>query len=294
MENLFKTKIKENEKMSKHTTFKTGGYAKYYIEITDSKEFIEAITWAKENNLSYFIIGNGSNLLISDKGYDGLIINTSRYNSIKLIGENIVEACCGCLLSDISAFALRNSLTNFEFASGIPGTLGGAIFMNAGAYGEEIKDILLDVNILNKDLSIKNIKASDLNLGYRYSNIEAKNQIILSAHLSLKKGKSEDIKNKIKDLNFRRRDKQPLEYPSAGSTFKRPKGYFAGKLISDANLRGYMIGGACVSTKHAGFVINKNDASSTDIYNLISYIQMVVKEKFNVNLEREVRLLGEF
>lgn len=287
-------KVKEYEDMSKHITFKAGGKARFYVEVESEEELINFIKYCQKANLNYFILGRGSDLLVSDKGYEGIIISTIYLNKIKLLDKNIIEADAGATLADIALFSLENELSGFEFASGIPGTLGGAVFMNAGAYDGEIKDILLEIKVLEEDLSISYIEASKLDLAYRYSNIEKKKQIVLAARLQLQKGKYEEIRAKINDLDFRRRDKQPLEYPSAGSTFKRPKGYFAGKLISDSGLMGYKIGDAEVSTKHAGFVINKGSASASDIYKLICYIQKVVKEKYNVELEREVRLLGEF
>lgn len=287
-------KVKEYEDMSKHITFKAGGKARFYVEVESEEELIKFIKYCQKANLNYFILGRGSDLLVSDKGYEGIIISTIYLNKIKLLGKNIIEADAGATMADIALFSLENELSGFEFASGIPGTLGGAVFMNAGAYDGEMKDILLEIKVLEEDLSISYIEASKLDLAYRYSNIEKKKQIVLAARLQLQKGKYEEIRAKINDLDFRRRDKQPLEYPSAGSTFKRPKGYFAGKLISDSGLMGYKIGDAEVSTKHAGFVINKGSASASDIYKLICYIQKVVKEKYNVELEREVRLLGEF
>lgn len=287
-------KVKEYEDMSKHITFRAGGKARFYVEVESEEELIKFIKYCQKANLNYFILGRGSDLLVSDKGYEGIIISTIYLNKIKLLDKNIIEADAGATLADIALFSLENELSGFEFASGIPGTLGGAVFMNAGAYDGEIKDILLEIKVLEEDLSISYIEASKLDLAYRYSNIEKKKQIVLAARLQLQKGKYEEIRAKINDLDFRRRDKQPLEYPSAGSTFKRPKGYFAGKLISDSGLMGYKIGDAEVSTKHAGFVINKGSASASDIYKLICYIQKVVKEKYNVELEREVRLLGEF
>lgn len=287
-------KVKEYEDMSKHITFRAGGKARFYVEVESEEELIKFIKYCQKANLNYFILGRGSDLLVSDKGYEGIIISTIYLNKIKLLDKNIIEADAGATLADIALFSLENELSGFEFASGIPGTLGGAVFMNAGAYDGEMKDILLEIKVLEEDLSISYIEASKLDLAYRYSNIEKKKQIVLAARLQLQKGKYEEIRAKINDLDFRRRDKQPLEYPSAGSTFKRPKGYFAGKLISDSGLMGYKIGDAEVSTKHAGFVINKGSASASDIYKLICYIQKVVKEKYNVELEREVRLLGEF
>ena len=286
--------VKEYEDMSKHITFKAGGKARFYIEVDTEEELVKLVKYCKENKLKYFILGNGSDLLVSDKGYDGIIISTIKLKDMRIIDKNSIEVSAGVLMSDIAKFTLENELSGFEFASGIPGTLGGAVFMNAGAYDGEMKDILTEVKILEDDLSIAYIDASLLDLSYRYSNIEEKNRVVLAARLRLKKDKYNNIKFKMDDLEFKRKEKQPLEYPSAGSTFKRPKGYFAGKLISDVGLMGYHIGDAGVSTKHAGFVINKGNASASEIYSLICHIQKEVTEKFGVELEREVRLLGEF
>lgn len=283
-----------NESMKEHTTFKVGGEAKYFSSPSEINELISLIKFAKENNIEYFILGKGSDLLVSDSGFAGLIISTKNFSNISLLNETTLEVGAGLKMRDISDFALENNLTGFEFAAGIPGSLGGAVFMNAGAYDGEMKDVLVSVKVLEANLNVKELDLSELDFSYRFSNINEKKRIVLSAKISLKKGEYEKIKEKVEELDFRRKDKQPLDYPSAGSTFKRPKGYFAGKLISDANLQGFCIGDACVSTKHAGFIINRKNALAKDVYSLIKHVQNIVFEKFGVELEPEVKFLGEF
>lgn len=245
----------------------------------------------KKGNLKYYIFGKGSNILADDKGYDGVIISTVCLNNSITHEGNIIEAGAGEGLDKISDYAMENSLTGFEFACGIPGSLGGAIVMNAGAYGGEMSNVLTKVKVLCADGSIKWKNVSELDLGYRKSNILANNEIVLAAKLKLAYGNRDEIRAQIEDLNNRRSEKQPLEYPSAGSTFKRPEGYFAGKLIDDAGLRGFRLGGAAVSQKHCGFVINYDNASSDDIKKLIEHIKREVYEKFGVKLECEVRMI---
>ena len=245
----------------------------------------------KKGNLKYYIFGKGSNILADDKGYDGVIISTVCLNNSITHESNIIEAGAGLGLDKISDYAMENSLTGFEFACGIPGSLGGAIVMNAGAYGGEMSNVLTKVKVLCADGSIKWKDVSELDLGYRKSNILANKEIVLAAKLKLEHGNKDEIRAQIEDLNNRRSEKQPLEYPSAGSTFKRPEGYFAGKLIDDAGLRGFRLGGAAVSQKHCGFVINYDNASSDDIKKLIEHIKKEVCEKFGVKLECEVRMI---
>lgn len=287
-------RLKLNESMAKHTTFKTGGNAEAYVKPYTQEELVNIINTCRENNIRYFILGNGSDMLVSDKGYAGLIISTSELKKISRLSENLIEAESGIPLSELSKEIAAFSLKGFEFASGIPGTLGGAVVMNAGAYGPEMIDVLREVKILEKDGTVHWLKPAELELSYRHSNIVEKNRTVLAARIELGEGDYDEIMSIINELTDKRRQKQPLEYPSAGSTFKRPQGYFAGKLISDAGLAGYRVGGACVSTKHCGFVINESNATSTDVYNLICDVQRIVKEKFGVELEREVKLLGEF
>ena len=285
--------IIENEPLSKHTTFRIGGPARYFLTPDSEDALKEAILTCKEHNAHFYIIGNGSNLLVSDKGYDGIVIK---------IGENFREIRCesdriyataGATLAGIAQIALKNSLTGFEFAAGIPGTLGGALVMNAGAYGGEMKQVVESAKLLDSDGNLVVLSNEELELGYRTSVIPKKGYIVLSAVIKLDYTEnSEAIRERMVELAAQRRDKQPLEYPSAGSTFKRPEGYFAGKLIMDADLRGYTVGQAAVSEKHCGFVINKGGATADDVMRLIADVRATVLEKFGVELEPEVKLLG--
>lgn len=282
------------EPMSGHTTFRTGGPADIFIMPKSLEEVKASIEILQKHHIPILVIGNGSNLLVSDKGIRGAVLHIGgRMSEISVDGETIY-AQGGVLLSTLSAKAAENSLTGLEFASGIPGSLGGAVTMNAGAYGGEIKDVLVSADVLTKELEVKTILAEDLHLSYRHSVLPEKEYILLNATLRLKKGNLDEIRNKMKELGEQRREKQPLQFPSAGSTFKRPEGYFAGKLIQDADLKGKSIGGAQVSEKHAGFVINKGNATTQDILDLISFCQQTVFDKFGVSLETEVKIVGEF
>ncbi len=285
--------VLDNEPMMKHTTFRTGGPAKRFIKI-ESVEDILKISNDSEYSDDFLIIGNGSNLLVSDKGIDTTVIQIyDEFNSISLIDDVTIHADAGALLSKVAVFARDNSLTGFEFASGIPGTAGGAVFMNAGAYGGEMKDCVVKVYAVTdgKEVVFTN---EEMKFGYRESIAMQKNMIITGVDIRLQKGDKDSITAMMNDLNGRRREKQPLEYSSAGSTFKRPEGYFAGKLIMDSGLAGYSVGDAEVSEKHCGFVINKGHATSDEIYKLICNVQDIVKEKTGIMLETEVRLIGEF
>lgn len=273
--------------MAKHTTFKTGGTAAFLVT-PENKEQICELT-KKLKDIPHIVIGNGSNLLFADGEYDGVVIEiSSNFKDIQVDGDKII-AQSGALLSKIANIALKNSLAGFEFASGIPGTIGGAVYMNAGAYGGEMKDVITEVACIDRDGNIKIIK--DFDFSYRHSVFESADLIVLEVTIALQKGDASKIKDDMKGLNERRREKQPLEYPSAGSTFKRPTGYFAGKLIEDAGLKGYRIGGAMVSEKHAGFVINYDNATASDIIKLMEHIKNTVHEKFGVELEPEVKII---
>lgn len=283
-----------DEPMYKHTTFKVGGKADYYIIPQTIEEIRELVLFLKSTDVLFCVIGNGSNLLVSDKGYPGAIIQISgNFNRIE-VNQTSIKAQAGALLSDIAAKACKAGLKNFEFAAGIPGTIGGAAVMNAGAYGGEMKQVLTSVTVTDQDGNIIKLSNEELNLGYRTSIIGPNHYTVLEVDIGLEYGDSDIIKQLIEDYEQRRADKQPLEFPSAGSTFKRPEGYFAGKLIMDAGLRGFSIGGAQVSEKHCGFVINKGDATANDIITLIRYVQNKVWEQFKVKLETEVKMLGEF
>ena len=281
------------EPMKLHTTFRIGGPADYLIYLENEDQLCRIQKYLRLVDVPYTVIGNGSNLLVSDQGFPGVIISTAKFDKLEVVGET-VTAGAGVLLSKLANTAYKAGLTGLEFAAGIPGSVGGAAVMNAGAYGGEMKHVLRSVTVLTKDGEVKKLLAEELELGYRTSVIPKCGYLVLEAEFALKEGNPEEIKAVMDDLAGRRKDKQPLEYPSAGSTFKRPEGYFAGKLIEDAGLKGFSVGGAEVSEKHAGFVINKKDATASDIYNLCKEVERRVLEKFGVSLEMEVKLLGEF
>ena len=286
--------VKVNEPMNKHTTFRVGGPADYFLTPENVEQVQKVVIFLKENNIPYYIVGNGSNLLVGDLGYRGAIIQIyQKMNQIRTDGEYIyVDA--GALLSKIAAEALSKELTGFEFASGIPGTLGGAVMMNAGAYGGEIKQVIQEATVLTQAGEIVKRTVDEMELSYRSSIFSKNGDIVLSAVLKLEKGNKETIRARMDELKEQRVTKQPLEYPSAGSTFKRPEGYFAGKLIQDAGLRGFQVGGAQVSEKHCGFVINKDHATAADIVSLMEQVSDKVEAQFGVRLEPEVKRLGEF
>ena len=281
-----------DEPMSKHCTFRIGGNADFFVSPCSGEQIARLVDLAKNENILYFVTGNGSNLLVSDKGYRGIIINIGKNMSSVSVEGNMITAQSGATLSRIAHKAASNGLSGLEFASGIPGTLGGAVYMNAGAYGGEMKDVVVSTEYLDTDGCIKTIHGEDHLFGYRNSFFSS-GGIVLSATMKLSEANKEDIQALMADFNNRRRTKQPLEYPSAGSTFKRPEGYFAGKLIEDAGLKGYSVGGACVSEKHSGFVINTGNATCSDVLELIDHIRKTVYEIFGVELETEVKHLGE-
>ena len=296
-EGLFKEFYKSenviiNAEMKKYVHFRVGGPADILLIPESKEQVIKSIKICKENNIPYFVVGNGSNLLVKDGGVKGVVIKLNEVKNINVYDETI-EAECGAMLKDVSNAALEKSLTGFEFACGIPGTVGGAVFMNAGAYDGEISHVIDSAEVIDNDGNIRTLSKEELDLGYRSSIIMKKNYIVLSAKFNLKNGEVRKIKEIVEDLTYKRESKQPLEYPSAGSTFKRPTGYYAGKLIQDAGLKGYTMGGAAVSEKHSGFVINKNNATAKDILDLIAHIQNEVKKQFGVDLHPEVRIIGE-
>lgn len=286
-------KILFDEPMKNHTSFKIGGPADVLIIPNNEVELVEAIKCLRENNVKYFIMGNGTNLLVKDTGIRGAVIKISDgFDKIDVKGDTII-CQSGALLKNVAEVALKNSLTGFEFASGIPGTVGGAITMNAGAYGGEMKDIVSKVRVLDNNNNIVELSNGDMNFRYRGSRVIDQSLIVLGAEFKLEKGEPSAIEEKMMDLKNRRETKQPLEFPSAGSTFKRPEGYFAGKLIDDAGLRGLQYGDAQVSEKHCGFVINKGNATFDEVITLIKTIQKIVNDKFNVMLETEVKIIGD-
>lgn len=291
MQEIFNNiKFMKSEPMKNHTTFKIGGPAKYIFMPDGAEDIKKVVDYCKYNNEKYIIIGNGSNVLFMDEGYDGVIIQIySNMNNIS-VQDNCIYAQAGALLSKIASCAKDNSLTGMEFAAGIPGTLGGAVAMNAGAYGGEMKDIIDYVDILEKNGDIVRYSCDKMNFGYRHSIVD-NDKIVVGASIRLKYGDKTAIADKMNELKDARVSKQPLEYPSAGSTFKRPEGYFAGKLIQDAGLKGYKVGGAMVSDKHSGFVINYNNATAGDVLTLIDDVKKKVYDMFGVELEPEVKII---
>ena len=294
MDIIDENRIYTDEPMKKHTTFRVGGNADFFVIPKTVEEVKQTIMLCVEQDMPYYILGNGSNLLVGDKGYRGVVIQIYKeMNNIFVDGQKI-KVQAGALLSKIGSVALEAGLTGFEFAAGIPGTMGGAVVMNAGAYGGEMKDVLEEVTVLTKEGEVLILSKEQLDMGYRTSVVAKKDYIVLKATIALELGDRDAIKARMDELKVQRTTKQPLEFPSAGSTFKRPEGYFAGKLIQDAGLRGFQVGGAQVSEKHCGFVINKGDATAADIVELMKQVSERVKEKFGVELEPEVKRLGEF
>lgn len=284
--------IKKDVMMKNYTSFKVGGLVDFMVIPKNYDQVKDLIKLCMEDNIQFFIIGNGSNLIVKDGGIRGIVINLSDLNKVTVDKDKITSQS-GALLSYVSKTALKESLKGLEFASGIPGSVGGAVAMNAGAYNGEISQVIESALVIDKNGEIKTLSKEDLELSYRMSAILKYEYIVLEATFKLIKGDYDTIKNRMNDLNRRRREKQPLEYPSAGSTFKRPEGYFAAKLIEDSALKGTCVGGAEVSTKHSGFIINKGDATAKDILDLIELVEKEVKDKFNVELVPEVRIIGE-
>ena len=281
-----------DEPMSKHTTFRVGGPCDIFVSVADVKEAEEVIRLLSVNEVPYFIIGNGSNLLVCDEGYRGVIVEIGKNFSDITIEGTTVTAQAGALLVKVANESYKAGLTGLEFASGIPGTIGGGVFMNAGAYGGELKDVVKTVTVLDMSTgSVIDIPGEQMDFSYRHSIAKEKPYLILKAVMELSDGDKELIKARMDELKEQRTTKQPLEYPSAGSTFKRPEGYFAGKLIQDAGLKGYSVGGAMVSEKHSGFVVNTGNATAGDVTTLIEDVQRIVNEKFGVMLEPEVIIL---
>lgn len=311
-----KDHIRAQEPLSGHTTFRIGGPARWYVEPETTEDLVLVIRYLREQGEPYYILGNGSNVLVDDAGVDGVVVCThgGRGGSLEAVacfaeeqetrkffydqgyctpqeveGKTLVYAGSGILLSKLAAEVARQGLAGLEFASGIPGTLGGAVTMNAGAYGGEIKDVLVSARVLDQEGRVRILTREQLDLGYRHSVIQQENMIVLDALFALENGDVGEIQNRMRDLNERRREKQPLEYGSAGSTFKRPEGYFAGKLIQDAGLRGYRVGDVMVSEKHCGFVVNVGKGTCAQTDRVIEHVQRTVYEQFGVELETEVK-----
>lgn len=287
-------RIRAEEPMREHTTFRIGGPAEVFVMPGNTEEVRAVIGECRKEQVPYYVVGNGSNLLVSDKGVRGVVVQIGKeMREIRVDGES-VTAQAGALLSAVANQALAAGLTGFEFASGIPGSLGGACVMNAGAYGGEMKDVTETVTVLTPEGEVLTIPGEQMGFGYRTSIVAKRDYIVLEARIRLQRGREDEIKALMDDLRERRLSKQPLEYPSAGSTFKRPEGYFAGKLIQDAGLRGFTVGGAQVSEKHCGFVINKGGAAAADVEELMRRVADTVEEKFGVRLTPEVKRLGDF
>ena len=290
------SRLLENEPMSGHISFRVGGPADYLVQAADEKAVADVLSFCRKEQIPCYVLGNGTNVLVKDEGYRGVILQIGQNMSDISVrreedGSAVICAQAGALLSAIAHRALEEGLAGMEFAAGIPGSLGGAVVMNAGAYGGEMKDILTSVRLLMPDGEIVTKSPEELRLGYRYSLVPKLSATVLSAEIRLAAGDREEIRAKMDDLAKQRRDKQPLEYPSAGSTFKRPVGHFAGKLIQDAGLRGYTVGGAQVSEKHCGFVINRGGATASDVLRLMEDVQRLVEKTSGVLLEPEVRIL---
>lgn len=285
--------ISKDELMKNHTSFKIGGPADLFVCPTTMDELAYALWICREYDVPYYVIGNGSNLLVSDKGIRGVVIQIYKNLSKIQVNDQVILAESGALLSQIAVTALNHGLGGFEFAHGIPGTLGGALVMNAGAYGGEMKDVTKSVEVLSEDGQFITLNKNDLDFGYRHSSIQVNNYVVVRAALELSFKNPDEIADVMKELAARRREKQPLEFPSAGSAFKRPKGYYAGQLIMESGLRGFQIGDARVSDKHCGFIINTGNASAKDVLALIEHIQNEVYKRFNVMLEPEIKLVGE-
>lgn len=291
---LAKERVLLSEPMKKHTTFRIGGPADYFVMPQSEEEAAAAVAVCREEQVPYSIVGNGSNLLVSDAGYRGVVIQIFKEMSGVEAEGTRIRAQAGASLARIAGAALEAGLAGFEFAAGIPGTLGGACVMNAGAYGGEMKDVLVNVTVLDESGRIRTLENAELELGYRTSIIAKKGYIVLGAEIELKSGSQDEIRERMNELREKRVSKQPLEYPSAGSTFKRPEGYFAGKLIQDAGLRGFRVGDAMVSEKHCGFVINAGEASAAEVDSLMRQVSERVQAQYGVALEPEVKRLGEF
>ena len=284
--------VKMNEPLHNYTFTKTGGKADYFVTPKSYQEVQAIYTYAENHHIPLTIVGNGSNMIIKDGGIRGIVMTLIHLASMNTNGNQLTVQS-GAAIIQASRYALENHLTGLEFACGIPGSVGGALYMNAGAYGGEISDVLQDALVITHTGGLKTLHKDELELGYRSSRFSKEKLLVLEATFLLQKGEYEDIKSKMDELTFQRESKQPLEFPSCGSVFKRPPGHFAGKLIQDSGLQGKQIGGAQVSTKHAGFIVNVGSATATDYLELIQYVQKTVKSKFDVELETEVKIIGE-
>lgn len=286
--------FRENEPLAAHCTFKIGGPAKLFVMPENEQQLCSAVALCKEQAVRYYLLGNGSNILFADEGFSGVVIDVSALDAEIAVEDTVLTAGAGVRLAALCKAALKHGLSGLEFAYGIPGTVGGAVYMNAGAYGGEMKDVIRQVTVLTPECEQKVLSREELDLSYRHSCIPKNHFLVLEAELSLTPAPEQEIRAKMAELREKRVEKQPLEYPSAGSTFKRPEGYFAGKLIMDAGLRGYAVGDAQVSEKHCGFVINRGNATAAEILQLMKDVQERVKKQSGVTLEPEVKMIGEF
>lgn len=283
-----------DEPMNRHTSFCVGGPAKLLIKPKDEESLIEILREIKKNKNNFYILGNCTNIIVRDKGFDGIIIKLkNKLNEVKKISDREIYAGAGASLKKVSEFAMENSLAGLEFAHGIPGSLGGGVVMNAGAYDGEMKNVIKSVRLLDENFHVIEVPCQDMNFSYRHSLVQERGLIVLGASFILSHGDKDEIREKYQDFDRRRAEKQPLDKPSAGSTFKRPTGYFAGKLIEDSGLRGFTHKGAGISEKHCGFVVNKDRATARDVLETIEMVQKVVHDKFGVTLEREVKIIGD-
>ena len=287
-----KDNVRINEPMKNHTTFKIGGPAQYYVTPESVTQIQEVVSLCRDMNIPLHVIGNGSNILVGDDGVDGVVLALFNTFSDYEIKDNVITAQAGMSLIKLAVIALREGLTGLEFASGIPGSVGGAVYMNAGAYDGQMKDVVTSVTVLDEAGNIRILGRDELDMGYRTSAVAKHNMIVLQVIIELKAGDKEQIKDRMNQLSELRKQKQPLEYPSAGSTFKRPEGYFAGKLIADAGLKGYSIGGAAVSEKHAGLIVNMGGATAKDVVELTDYIKKRIIEQIGVTLELMIKKIG--
>ncbi len=286
--------ILENEPMSRHTTFRVGGAVDCLLQVSSGEQLAKTLRYLQQTGQEYFVLGNGSNLLVSDRGYRGVILQIGAKMAEVSAEGTLLRAGAGAPMAKVAREACERGLTGLEFAAGIPGTVGGGVVMNAGAYGGEMKQVVEEVTVLSEDGTILVLHNEDMEFGYRTSAIKNRKFVVLEVTFRLASGDKNDIRVTMDDLAQKRREKQPLEFPSAGSTFKRPEGHFAGKLIMDAGLRGRRLGGAQVSEKHCGFVINAGNATAQDIYELMQEIEERVYDSFDVRLEPEVIFLGTF
>jgi len=292
---LSKYNLQINYPMKNVTSFHIGGEADFFVRPTSVSDIMEILNIAKDYSYPVFVMGNGSNLLVSDKGIRAIVIQlTDNFNKLTRIDDYTVEVDAGMSMTSLSKYFLEQSLEGFEFACGIPGTLGGAVTMNAGAYDSMMSKVVTEVIALDKDMNLRKISNENMKFSYRNSIISKENMLVLTVRIRLEKGNYDDIKAKIEDYTYRRTSKQPLSVYSAGSTFKRPEGHFAGKLIEDSGLKGLVMNNAAISTLHSGFIINTGDATCEEVINLITFVKQVVLNKFNVMLEEEVKIIGEF